>query len=224
MDKKVKLLVCGIIGVIWFFMDLPLSVVALLVGIVAIFWSLFLYQFEFSKSRVAEQLAFIERAKALPLPTSFVAFSRFSRISVEDILRVERVAWEIGSMVEQGKTKYTSTQFYSWLGFARDFLWNLQLIQKYPIRFCIFAVLTVPMGLIPLVIFAAYLLLLWHGTSRLEMVLMEFYNGTLLALKSASTLPTASGKVDDLQKLHELLKVGAITQAEFDAEKKRILA
>ena len=176
-----------------------------------------------NQSSKAYTAMILAKAEKLPLPETFKPFSG-KVVSLDDLVRFERLVKEVTPAIEQGKTQFTNTQFSTSVNYCRGYLRQSHFIRTHPILSVILLLCMIPMGFIPLIVYFIYLAVIFSSVSKMEAVFMAFYNGSLLvANPKASAVTPAGDFTNQLSKLHELLKSGALTQAEFDQQKKQIL-
>lgn len=168
------------------------------------------------KTAISRNVATVEPAK------EFQSFGRIKAVSLQDLARFELLLGEVLPSVEKGQTNISSIQFRVWSNQTRQVLTMRYFMKAYPITAMVLALLTLPIGFIPLVCFIAWMFWSAHTMSKLEGVFASHFNGTLLTL-SKGRATNSTGSAEELGKLHGLLRAGVLTEDEFQEAKKRIL-
>ena len=120
------------------------------------------------------------------------------------------------SFISDGKWEYSISKLKQEHGAYSFFTWT----EVHPFLSVVLFLLFIPLGFIPAILYAILLMMMKPGREQYEVHLVKLKNGHFEKVSEKSPVASNTG---ELVKLHELLKAGALTQEEFETEKKKIL-
>lgn len=119
-------------------------------------------------------------------------------------------------LIDEGKWEYSKAKLHTDCEAYKLFTW----IEIHPVLSVILFLLCFPFGFIPAIFFILVLAIQKPARERYEVALGKLKHGKSFQVQSNST---PSSSATEIAKLHDLLKSGALTQEEFEQEKKKLL-
>lgn len=119
-------------------------------------------------------------------------------------------------MIDEGKWEYSKSKLHADCEAYKMFTWW----EVHPVLTALFFLLCLPIGFIPAILFVLVAMIQKPARERYEVALGKLKHGKPFQAQSA---PAPTSSTTEIGKLHELLKSGALTQDEFESEKKKIL-
>lgn len=124
----------------------------------------------------------------------------------------------LSRLIDEGKWEYSISKLRADFQAYQQFTW----FEIHPILTVLIFLLCFPIGFIPVILLAIVLSMQKPARERYEVALGKLKHGKSFGTSTASSSQTVNLS-EEISKLHELLKSGALTQAEFDEQKKRLL-
>lgn len=121
-------------------------------------------------------------------------------------------------LIDEGKWEYSISKLRADFQAYQQFTW----FEIHPVLTVLIFLLCFPIGFIPVILLAIVLSMQKPARERYEVALGKLKHGK--SFSTSTTTPSQTTSLpEEISKLHELLKSGALTQAEFDEQKKRLL-
>ena len=122
----------------------------------------------------------------------------------------------LSRLIEEGKWEYSISKLRADFEAYKAFTW----VETHPVLAGILILLCIPIGFIPIILWVLVVSIQKPARERYEVALGKLKHGKSFGAEARSEQKST---LAEITQLHELLKSGALTQEEFDQQKKQIL-
>lgn len=199
-----------------------IEIILQLVGLSAFIWMIASFYCLFSPQIQVEKQVRKMRASGNLKPVRFLPLANIKEISHSDFVSYFIYANLVQDAVNKGNTKYSSLEVTRMFNSLKFYASIAYFTKNHRILALYLALLTIPLGFIPLILFSIVVGVHFKLASKAEVAVNEYVNGTLIK-HTASSSTSMVGVSDELKKLVELKQSGALSDQEFSILKEKLI-
>ncbi|MFV8258260.1 SHOCT domain-containing protein [Bdellovibrio bacteriovorus] len=193
-----------------------------LIGLSALMWMIISFYCMFSPQIQVEKKVRKMKASGELKPIRFLPLANIREISHSDFVSYFIYANLVQDAVNKGNTNYSSLEVTRMFNSLKFYASIAYFTKKHRILAIYLALLTIPVGFIPLILFSLAMGVHFKLASKAEVAVNEYVNGTLIRHTSGASTSIV-GVSDELKKLVELRQSGALSDQEFSILKEKLI-
>jgi hypothetical protein len=167
-------------------------------------------------------LLLINEKKSTNVCEFYEGFSMTKRKRITTEERNEALAAhdKLQGYIAKGEWEYSESQLRREFDCFRQLTW----MEVHPTMVVVLILLFLPLGFIPVILYAILMVTFQKSRENYEKLLLQLKNNTLIKAKQeATTVSSSSTFVEEIGKLAELHKSGALNDDEFSTAKANII-